>query len=121
MSLNYFFKKVNFFTGDSLYITYMTLLIILVGLLGFGLGRLSKLEERKSPINIISPIEEEVRLPIKVSEAPGKYVGSKAGNSYYLPWCLGVKKIKDSNKIWFNTKEEALLAGYKKASTCKGL
>lgn len=51
----------------------------------------------------------------------GMYVGARSGNTYYLPWCGGVKRIHEENKIWFKDKEDAISKGYKPASTCKGI
>ena len=55
------------------------------------------------------------------SAAEGKYVASKSGTKYHLPWCGGAKQIKEANKIWFDTKEEAEAAGYTPATNCKGI
>ncbi|HEX4799391.1 MAG TPA: hypothetical protein VFV22_02530 [Candidatus Paceibacterota bacterium] len=49
------------------------------------------------------------------------YVASRGGTKYHLPWCAGAKQIKEENKITFNTKEDAELAGYTPASNCKGI
>ena len=51
--------------------------------------------------------------------AVGKYVGSRSGRSYYLPSCAGVKRIKEENKVWFTSAEEATTKGYHPAATCK--
>lgn len=56
-----------------------------------------------------------------VSEVRGAYVASKYGEAYYLPWCGGVRLIKEENKIWFATKEEAEAKGYRPSANCKGL
>jgi hypothetical protein len=53
--------------------------------------------------------------------AGGQYVASKSGTKYYLPWCGTVARIKDENKVWFQTKAEAEAAGYGPAANCKGL
>lgn len=53
--------------------------------------------------------------------ALGKYVASKSGAAYHYPWCPGALKIKEENKIFFNTKEEAEKRGYKPAGNCPGL
>lgn len=55
------------------------------------------------------------------TSAAGRYVGSKSGSSYHLPWCPGAKQIKESNKIWFETRAEAESKGYKPAANCPGL
>ena len=49
------------------------------------------------------------------------YVGSKNGTKYHLPTCSGAKNIKEENKVWFASKEEAEGAGYSPASNCKGI
>ena len=51
----------------------------------------------------------------------GVYVGAKSGKTYYLPWCSGVKRIKEENKVWFQDKIEAQQAGYTASKTCKGM
>ncbi|MEK7066593.1 MAG: hypothetical protein AAB965_03440 [Patescibacteria group bacterium] len=92
--------------------------IILVGLIGFGLGRISKLDDNKVPITIR---ESASVVNSAVSTAPGKLVASKSGTSYHFPWCSGAKKISEANKVWFASVYEAEKAGYKKATNCKGL
>lgn len=106
-------------------------LIILVGLGSFGLGRLSAQEASRSPLRIEYPgdhAEESassVKSPVLASPAlplgEGKYVASKTGTRYYLPTCDGAKRIKEENKVWFKTKEDAERAGLTPAANCKGL
>ena len=92
--------------------------IILVGLMGFGLGRLSKLDDNKTPITIR---ESTSVVNSAISVDSGKLVASKSGASYHFPWCPGAKKISEANKVWFASVYEAEKAGYKKAINCKGL
>lgn len=51
----------------------------------------------------------------------GRYVASKNGTKYYLPSCSGAKRIKEENKIWFATIEDAKASGKTAATNCKGL
>jgi hypothetical protein len=51
----------------------------------------------------------------------GTYVASKSGTKYHLPDCSGAKRIKEENKVWFETKEQAAAAGYTPASNCPGI
>lgn len=51
----------------------------------------------------------------------GLYVASKNGTKYHLPTCPGAKRIKEENKIWFDSKTEAEQAGYEPAKNCKGI
>ncbi|OHA20261.1 MAG: hypothetical protein A2849_03000 [Candidatus Taylorbacteria bacterium RIFCSPHIGHO2_01_FULL_51_15] len=122
---------------------YTVLLIILVGLGSFGLGRLSRMEELTSPIQL-----EEVALPQTASAlgmslspqgaatreetsaedpptpplgAAGLLVASKGGTKYHYPWCSGAQRISEQNKIFFLSTEDARKAGYTPAANCKGL
>lgn len=111
--------------------------VVLVALLGFGLGRLSKIEAKKTPITIEYPdVEGEtaqndlktggngqngevVSLGKSASSSP--IVASKNGTKYYFAWCSGASRITAKNKVYFNTAELAEKAGFSKASNCPGL
>lgn len=62
-----------------------------------------------------------VEEPLPGIPEGGQYVASKNGEAYYLPWCSGANRIKEENKIWFASKEEAEGRGYRPAKTCKGM
>lgn len=118
---------------------FIALLIIFASFASFGLGRLSALQEKKTPIRIEQSIAQSAAVANSVSsdgqttetnKAPatekalssgGSFVGSKSGTTYHFPWCPGASRIKDENKIWFQTKEAAEKAGYHPAGNCKGL
>ncbi len=109
----------------------LTVVIILVALISFGLGRLSKIRENKKSItieNISGNIsgsqtgDSNANIGEKIpASTAGGYVASKSGMKYHYPWCPGALNIKEENKIWFSTKEEAEKAGYSPAGNCKGL
>ena len=106
--------------------------VVLLGILTFGLGRLSVLSEEKTPVALCAtPIMVDGGItatpaPARTSgvstpETQGTYVASKSGAAYHFPWCSGAQRIKEENKIWFMSKEDAEAAGYRPASNCKGL
>ena len=108
---------------------YTAGIIFLVGMAGFGLGRLSVLWPQKEPLRIITDNQDTVTGSKEITTqksaaavfSKGKYIASKSGTSYHYPWCPGALKIKEENKIWFQTKEEAESRGYKPAGNCEGL
>lgn len=116
---------------------HLSLLIIGVSLASFTLGRLSVIEksyviEQKAQLVDIQPVSSEATPKLKnsisnpdtnteVSLSENAYVASKSGTKYHLPWCGSAKRIKDENKIWFATKEDAEKAGYTPAANCKGI
>jgi hypothetical protein len=112
-------------------------LIVIVGVSSFALGRVSvprnmgdvdteaavmTSEKNKGEIleTVSADAAESIEAPV-ISQAEGGYVASKNGTKYHLPWCGSAKQIKEENKIWFATKEEAERAGYTPASNCKGI
>ncbi|MBI3421280.1 MAG: hypothetical protein HY006_04390 [Candidatus Sungbacteria bacterium] len=110
---------------------FVALIIFLVGLAGFGLGRLSYLLPEHQDISIEDPSadrettsynsDQEPRNSATSTGVQGKYIGSRSGTAYHYPWCPGAVKIKESNKVWFATVQEAQERGYKPAGNCPGL
>jgi hypothetical protein len=97
--------------------------IVLVALIGFGLVRLYKIRENKTPITIENIFENgpDKKIGERAAEMEKLFVASKSGTKYHYPWCPSALKIKEENKIWFSTREEAEKAGYTPAANCKGL
>ena len=110
---------------------YLAAIIILVATISFGLGRLSKIREEKTPITIenvavatsteiIANTTNSQRATLTV-DANKIFVASRNGKNITTPGATVRKKIKESNKVWFSTKEEAEKSGYQPAENCKGL
>ena len=115
-------------------VTFYGLLLLLVGLTSFGLGRWSMVDiktgqQRASIVysEVYSGVETAAdedafaSSPAAAQTSTGKYVASKNGSKYHLPWCPGAQQMKEENKVWFSSKEEAEAAGYTPAGNCKGL
>ena len=114
----------------------IVLIILLVSLISFGLGRISVFYGDTGSIEVLYPKdaqggavyqsmskeEAEQALREKGLPAPGgQYVASKTGSKYHFPWCPGAQQMKEENKVWFESKESAEAAGYTPAANCKGL
>jgi len=116
---------------------FVAILIILVGLGSFGLGRLSFYKSEKVSPEILF-FEETASAVISLDGVDLKnnetilnaessipensiVVGSKNSDKYHYPWCSGAKRISEANKITFSSIEEARKAGYTPAGNCKGL
>ncbi len=120
---------------------YLAAIIILTAVISFGLGRLSKIREEKTPITIENAeIRESKPLSTSnVDSANGAgmvlehnsstipaasskiFVASKNGKKYYYAWCESANAIKEQNRVWFATQAEAEKAGYQPAANCRGL
>lgn len=109
---------------------YLVVVVILVAIISFGLGRLSKIREEKMPIIIENVALGATSTPPAVKTDISKttanksemiFVASKNGKKYYYAWCESAKIIKEQNRVWFSSKEEVEKAGYEPAVNCKGL
>ncbi len=76
--------------------------LIVVAVAGFFISLFSIEKEKIEP-------EKEITKTF----TPGKYIASKSGTKFHIPRCDWAKKVKKSNAVWFDTKEEAKKAGYK--------
>ena len=104
---------------------FLGLIIILVAFGSFGLGRLSKIEGSKTPVQFENTPEttlEKVKPFLgENTTTDTQLVASKNGTKYYYSWCTGVSKISPANLIYLGSKEEAEARGYTASATCKGL
>jgi hypothetical protein len=111
----------------------VVIIVILVGLGSFELGRLSK-ESASGGVKIEYPSQgDEVTQPVDStqtslknsntnvasSDSSGKtFFASSRGSKYYTTSCSAGKTIKQENRVWFSTGEEAEAAGYTLSSAC---
>ncbi len=123
-----FKPRVGHFLADDA--VFYSLLIILVAITSFGLGKrsvepvsFSASVQKESPIQLIQEGQEGsvIQANSGPSEEEPTFVGSKNGTKYHALWCPGASQIKEENKIYFASKEEAQKLGYTPASNCKGM
>lgn len=93
-------------------------IVFLIALSSFGLGRLSGLEHVRPPVAILQTAVGDKPRAMTIG---GLVVASRSGSAYYFPWCAGALKILPQNQLWFTSEEKALRAGYVPAKNCKGL
>lgn len=135
MNIQDFRQKYKALIADDA--VFLALLIILVGVGSFGLGRLSMVPletpaqaaavvmTRAAPEEAVSTARAESEGPSVLNgtetSVQGQYVGSKNSDKYHLPSCSGARRIAEENKVWFASREAAAAAGYVPASNCPGL
>ncbi len=126
-------EKIKQFTGSDRGKDILTVIIvILVGLASFGLGRLSK-NSSNAGIQIEYPeqttgVEATALSSVnsssllqntKTTSSAKTFFASSRGSKYYSIGCSGGKTIKQENRIYFNTNTEAENAGYELSASCK--
>ena len=124
MSIQEVYGKFKAFIADSELL--LVIIIIATGLGGFVLGKSSNRSfESNATLNheVRNQKAEIIETATETSEVAtnAQYVASKNGTKYHLTWCAGAKQIKEENKVYFETKEEAERAGYSPAANCKGI
>ena len=128
-------------TGDRFYFVFV---VMLVGFGSFALGRYSVFpvmpggggglaavsmtytEVPKAKEPDLAPVKNKPIKKTTIEEklpesASSPLVASKSGTKYHLTTCPGAGRIKEENKIYFSTTNEAEAAGYTPAANCKGL
>lgn len=48
-----------------------------------------------------------------------QFIASKTGTKYYPVGCGGINRIKEENRVYFITEQEAIDKGYERTSTCQ--
>ncbi len=124
---------------------FLIVCIMLVGLIGFGLGRLSA-QYQTSELNINSTLVNTTDLDKIITSKPNsesfsenknigsaptgavsraavtqKVIGNKNSKIYHYEDCPGVLRMSETNKVFFTSVSEAQQAGYKPAGNCPGL
>ena len=101
---------------------FIVVAIILIGLAGFSLGKLSALEKGREPVTI-QPVTTSFSSVVATTtnNSNNFLVASKTGTKYYFPWCSGVSKISEKNKVWFDSYSSAQAAGLTPAANCPNL
>ena len=103
----------------------IVIIVILVGLGSFELGRLSKGKSssgvkieypNQTPNQSLRSLETNV---ISSAKNERNFFASNRGSKYYSIGCSAGKTIKQENRIYFTTKEEAERAGYELSSSCQ--
>lgn len=96
----------------------LPILVVLVGLISFGLGRLSAIEESKP---LVSIGQAPVAAAPRAMALGGQFVASRTGTVYYFPFCSGAQQIAPDKQVWFTSESAAQKAGYRPAKNCRGL
>ena len=125
-----FVKPIGDWIRRSWHDLFVLSCVALISFISYTLGRVQALE--KTPLrieqgaNIYTAGEEKVSTTdILSGQGSGqsrtdrRVVASKNSNLYHFTWCSGAKRIKESNKIWFQDEATAQKAGYTLAGNCQ--
>lgn len=132
-------KIKHFLQSDKGKDILIVFILILVALISFTLGRMSKNSQNQGFLgqNEVLPalagksLNQGFNEPKNKSESLGnspiyegvdlkgrEYFASKRGKKYYSFGCSAGKSIKEANRIYFSSAEEAKASGYSPSSSC---
>ncbi len=87
-----------------------------IGLLAVGLiVYLFYLFSGGNPYGKWVPVTEKVKNIQVSSEKVGKIIGNSKSKIYHLPGQANYEKVKEENRVYFDSEEEAIRTGYRKA------
>ncbi|KKR13929.1 MAG: DNA-specific endonuclease I (Modular protein) [Parcubacteria group bacterium GW2011_GWC1_39_29] len=109
------------------YDIYLGICFALVAIISFNLGRTGLFGSHGISYTQNANIYQAIGSgTVGISATPinrldKRVVVSKSSTSmkYHFTWCASANKIKEENKIWFNTEAEAIAAGYSLAANCQ--
>ena len=137
------YKKLKIFIKSHQERFLFVVIVILVALISFRAGVLKEREVQTGNIKVLinqnKPITEEEKQAITLGQAIQRkglteevqssvkqkgsiencnFIGSKNSDKYHTPDCHWSEKIKEENRVCFETAEEAKDKGYQAAGCC---
>lgn len=109
----------------------IVLIVILVGLASFELGRLSKVNDStgikieypsqmvNQETSTVSSVTSLNKTQPATNSTAKNFFASNRGTKYYPIGCSAGQTIKLENRVYFATGEEAEKAGYELSSSCR--
>ena len=106
-------KKSNIIIGVSA--------VGVIGLAVLGMSMFTKGGESTEPLQREITVVSEPKTVEAASSVveTSQFVASKQGKKYFPVDCGTAKAIKEENKVYFGSEEEAKGAGYERSLTCK--
>lgn len=125
-------KIVNFIKSQQ-YSIFLGVCILLISAISYNIGRINALQktplkistEEANQANIFKSAAQESKTPkttaTKTLPTDLRVVVSKKSTTkkYHYVWCSGAQRIKEENRLWFNSAQEAESAGYTLAGNCQ--
>lgn len=116
MSLNDLWGKIKGLESELWLIT----VVALSGSLALSLWRLGPARGEILPLRVEN-ISAQEQAVVEEKVGIGQFVASRTGKKYYLTTCAGAKRIKEENRVYFQTASEAQARGLTPAANCAGL
>jgi len=112
---------------------FLSACLLLVATIGYNIGQIRALHKtpiainRNADIYTVTKPEQSAQKISKIAKpvtpSDPRVVTSKKSKTkvYHHTWCSGAARIKEENKLWFETSIAAEAAGYSLAGNCPDL
>lgn len=70
-------------------------------------------------INVAAPNIDKTLTDMTPAASGNNFVASKTGTKYYPSDCGSVSRIKEENRVYFATEDDAKDKGYERTTACK--
>lgn len=109
----------------------LTIAVILIAVIAFESGKISASKSFYKPLEIKdsqaaishTPLNSQTKsnptTTVNYQKSDLWVVASKNSTSYHFLWCSGAKRIKEENRVYFSSEQEAQSKGYTLASNCQ--
>lgn len=96
---------------------------------GFALSSDTVRDDKISEVHVtVSPVKgteapepssiDPTLAPSAPAQAQGAYEASSRSDKFHLPSCSSASRISEDNRVWFQTRDEAIAAGYSPCGKC---
>lgn len=91
---------------------------------GFALSSDTVRDDKISEVHVtVSPVKgteaiDPTLAPSTPAQAQGAYEASSRSDKFHLPSCSSASRISEDNRLWFQTRDEAIAAGYSPCGKC---
>lgn len=96
---------------------------------GFALSSYTVRDDKISEVHVtVSPVKgteapepsiDPTLAPSAPAQAQGAYEASSRSDKFHLPSCSSASRISEDNRLWFQTRDEAIAAGYSPCGKCQ--
>lgn len=136
MSIHDFVEKIKGGAGERVGLLPTLLVLGTVSIVSFSLGYAARAPGAEASSSVVIQCDNKYVNGLSAntdrgviaggltSNAPdtgrsGSFTASKNGSKYYPAGCAGADRIQEENRVYFDTEQQAMVAGYGLASTCK--
>ncbi len=117
MSIHTLAQKIKAWTGERRRPLVLVGILIFTAFSSFYVGYIAQIETSPNDYQF-EPRSTQSDPKAIIQATDGAFIASQNGTKYYPKECIGAKRIKEPNRVYFETADDAESQGYSLASGC---